>query len=80
MNITKWQEMKNMDINMIDSSKLIDSRDIKIDTGLAKNDRIKDYINQMGGNPYFYKYGIYTVKESFSDTDLTMNDLLESFW
>ena len=77
---TEWEAMKNIAVTEVDSSKLVDCRNIENNTGLPKSTRIKNYIKQLNGNPYFYKYDIYIVKESFTETDSTINDLLEISW
>jgi len=78
-NITA-QAMKSMDIEKIDPSGLTDIRTVDIDINLPKNERVKDYIRQMGGNPYFGIRGTYVVKISHMDTDQTINDALEINW
>ena len=78
-NITA-QTMKNMDIETVDPSGLTDIQTVNIDINLPRNERVKDYIRQMGGNPYFGTRGMYIVKISYTDTDLTINDVLELNW
>ncbi|MCL2776282.1 MAG: hypothetical protein FWD71_23515 [Oscillospiraceae bacterium] len=78
-NITA-QSLKNTDIQTIDPSALPDIRTVDIDIRLPRGERIKDYIKQMGGNPYFGTYGKYIVKLSYANTDLTINDALEVDW
>ena len=80
MKSIEWNAMKNIAVTEIDPSKLIDRRNIETNASLPKTERIKNYIKQLNGNPYFYRHDIYTVKESFPETDLTMNDLLEVSW
>ena len=60
-NITA-QALKNMDIETVDPSGLTDIQTVNIDINLPRNERVKDYIRQMGGNPYFGTRGIYVVK------------------
>ena len=68
----------NIDDITTDPSKLTNLKDIKVKENLPKTERIIDYIIQAGGNPYFYRYGKRTVKISFSDTDVTCNEIYES--
>ena len=70
--------MRDRDIRTIDKSELIDAEDIKIDITKPKNERIQDYIRQAV-NPYFLNRKGNIIKVSFSETDLTINDALESF-
>ena len=78
--ITKEQldRMRGIDIRTVDPAALRDIRDVKINTDLPKEERIRDFIRQIG-NPYCYKYGKYVVKVSFADTDVTLQDCLLSY-
>ena len=74
------QALKNMDIETIAPAGLTDIKTVSIDIDLPKNERVKDYIRQMGGNPYFGIRGTYVVKISHMDTTLNINDALELNW
>ena len=69
--------MKNIDIMTVDPATLTDIRDVKINEYLPKTERMIDFIKQMGGNPYFYRHGDRVVKISFSDTDVTFDEIYE---
>ncbi|MFI3213267.1 MAG: hypothetical protein R3Y24_07980 [Eubacteriales bacterium] len=69
------EQMKNIDISNIDSTSLIDIRGVNIDTSLSKAKRIESFIEQIG-NPYLFKCGEITVKISFTDTEVTLEDRL----
>jgi len=56
-----------------ENTALADIRDIKIDTALPLQERMKSYIRQIK-NPYHYKCGDITVRVSFADTDTTLED------
>lgn len=71
-------DMRSIDIRTVDPASLRDISDIKINTGLPKAERIKNYVEQMG-NPYCYRHGKYVVKVSFADTDKTLEDCLLSY-
>ena len=58
--------------------RLVDIRSVHIDTSLKKDDRIRDFIRQIG-NPYQYLHGKYTVKVSFTDTDVSLEDRLAAY-
>ncbi len=69
------EQMKNVDIRTVDPETLRDIRDVHINTELPKQERILDYIRQIG-NPYCYCHGKYVVKISFTDTDVTLEERL----
>lgn len=68
----------DFDIRNVDRSKLVDIRDVKVNTALPKRERILDFIRQIG-NPYCYRHGKYVVKVSFADTDISLEDRLEAY-
>ena len=70
--------MQNVDIRTVELETLRDIRDVKINTDLPKQERILDFIRQIG-NPYCYRHGKYVVKVSFTDTDVTLEDRLLSY-
>ena len=55
---------------------LADICDVKIDTDLSLEERMKSYIRQIG-NPYLYKCGDITVRVSFADTDAALEDRIK---
>ncbi len=69
------QQMKNVDIHTVNRETLKDIRDVQIDTSLSKSERMKSFVEQIG-NPYLFKCGEVTVKVSFADTDVTLEDRL----
>ena len=72
------ESMKIVDIRTVNPATLRDIRDVKINTALPKEQRIQDYIRQIG-NPYCYRDGKYVVKISFADTDVTLEDRLLAY-
>ena len=70
--------MKNVDIRTVDIDTLRDIRDVKVNTDLPKEERILDFIRQIG-NPYCYRHGKYVVKISFTDTDVTLEQRMLSY-
>ena len=70
--------MQNVDIRTVDPAGLRDIREVKVNTDLPKQERILDFIRQIG-NPYCYRHGKYVVKVSFTDTDVTLEDRLLSY-
>ena len=73
-----FEQMKNMDVRTVDAAELADFRDVTVNTSLPKEERLLDYLEQIK-NPYCFKYDKTIVKVSFSDTDVTLEDRLESY-
>ena len=72
------EQMKNIDPRTVDRDSLQDIESVRIDTSLSKQERIADFIRQIG-NPYCYKHGKYVVKVSFADTGVTLEDRLAGY-
>lgn len=72
------ETMQNVDIRTVDPDTLRDIRDVTVNTDLPKQERILDFIRQIG-NPYCYRHGKYVVKVSFTDTDVTLEDRMLSY-
>lgn len=70
--------MENSFSEIADRSQLADINDVKIDTSLPCEERIKSYVEQMG-NPYIYKDGDIVVKVSFADTSVSLQERLKSY-
>lgn len=70
--------MENSFSEITDRSQLTDINDVKIDTSLPCEERIKSYVEQMG-NPYIYKDGDIVVKVSFADTSVSLQERLKSY-
>ena len=74
----EMEAMKNVDIRTVDIDTLRDIRDVTVNTDLPKEERILDFIRQIG-NPYCYRHGKYVVKISFADTDVTLEQRMLSY-
>ena len=72
------EAMQNVDIRTVDPETLRDIRAVTINADLPKQERILDFIRQIG-NPYCYRHGKYIVKVSFTDTDVTLEDRMLSY-
>lgn len=70
--------MRSVDVRTVDPTTLRDIRDVKINTELPKEERILDFIRQIG-NPYCYRHGKYVVKVSYADTDVTLEQRLVNY-
>ncbi|MDE7246106.1 MAG: hypothetical protein K2O18_19325 [Oscillospiraceae bacterium] len=74
--IYTWEEMdamRNVDIRTVAPETLWDIQDVKINMDLSKQERILDFIHQIG-NPYCFRHRKYIVKVSFTDTDVTLEE------
>lgn len=72
------EAMKNIDVRTVDINTLRDIRDVKVKTDLPKEERVLDFIRQIG-NPYCYRHGKYVVKISFTDTDVTLEQRMLAY-
>ena len=72
------EQLQAVDVRTVDRSTLRDIRDVKVNTDLPKQERILDFMRQIG-NPYCYRHGKYVVKVSFTETDVTLEDILLSY-
>ena len=76
--VKELESMRDVDVRTVDPSTLRDIRDVHINTALPKQQRMLDFLRQIG-NPYCYRHGEYTVKISFAETDATLEDRLLSY-
>ena len=72
------EEMKAVDIRTVDRETLVDIRDVKIDRSLSLEERVRSFVEQIK-NPYCFRCGDAVVKTSFLDTDVTLEDCVESY-
>lgn len=72
------EEMKNMDIKTVDPQTLVDINDVRIDSQLPQEERMKDFLKQIK-NPYCFKCGKTVVKLGFADTGDTLEERLERY-
>lgn len=72
------EEMKAVDIRTVDRNTLVDIRDVKIDRSLPLEERVRSFVEQIK-NPYCFRCGDAVVKTSFLDTDVTLEDCVESY-
>ena len=76
--VKELESMRDVDVRTVDPSTLRDIRDVHINTALPKQQRMLDFLRQIG-NPYCYRHGEYTVKISFAEIDATLEDRLLSY-
>ena len=72
------QEMKKIDVRTVDPDTLVDINDVTINTSLPREERLTDYISQIG-NPYCFRCGKTVVKIGFADTEASLEDRLEGY-
>lgn len=62
----------------IERSMLKDIRDVSIDMNLPREERVKQYVKQIG-DPYCYLDGDVVVEIGYADTPVTLHDCLVSY-
>ena len=74
----KLEEMKTIDIRTVDPKTLVDRKSIKVDKQLPRDQRLKQYIEQIK-NPYCYLDGDVVVKVSLTDDDVTLEERIKAY-
>ncbi len=72
----QMKEMKNVDIQTVDKSTLVDIRTVTIDEKLPVEERIKQLVEGLR-NPYCFLVGDIAVKIEYEDTEVTFEQRLE---
>ena len=73
------EAMKDIDLRRVDRSALRDRSTVRIDPDAPPEERIRDWIKQLG-NPYVYLDGGVVVKLSFADRGETIEDRNNSLY
>ena len=68
-----------IDIRTVDPMTLVEASSISVDMDLPKDQRMRDTVNQMGGNPYFFRSGALAVKVSYTDSTISFDERMESY-
>lgn len=71
------EEMKAVDIRTVAGDTLVDTRDVKIDSSLPLEEKVRSFEEQIK-NLYCFRCGDSVVKISFLDTDVAMEDCVSS--
>lgn len=71
-------ELKNIEIETVNPDMLADIQDVKINTNLNREERIKQFIEQIK-NPYCFKCGKTIIKISFADTEKTIENRMQEY-
>lgn len=72
------EEMRAVDVRTVDIDTLVDIRDVHVDRSLPEKERMMDFIRQVK-NPYVFRCGNVVIKSVFADTDVTLEDCMESY-
>jgi len=73
------EDMKSIDIRTVDPDTLVDIRSVVINPELPQDERLIDFIRQIK-NPFCYKHGKAIIKVTHIDTEVTLEDRLESYF
>ncbi len=68
---------EKVDVRAVDRSQLHSLEQVKIDTSLPCEQRVKSYVEQIG-NPYCYLDGDVVVSLGFSDNGVCLKDQLKA--
>lgn len=67
------------DIQAVDIQNLIDISDVKIDTAMGKNERIRNFVRDIK-NPYCFRCKNTIVKVSFCSDGISFQNLLQDYF
>ena len=70
------KKLREIDVRDIDPSTLVDIKDVHIDTSLPVEQRLASVLQQMNGNPYFFRSNGPVVKCSFKG-EKRLQEILE---
>jgi len=73
---TMLEAMKDVQLESVDADNLTDIKDVSVDMKLPKEERIADFVRQIG-NPYCFKCGKFIVKAKFSENGISLEDCLQ---
>lgn len=77
MKIEEFEKFKNMSIDEVDESELVDIKAVQVRMDLPPKERLQHTLDQVK-NPYFFKVGKYIVKSTFSeDSGCTIGDCVK---
>lgn len=72
-----FDAMKNVSIERVNRDDLVDIQSISVDKNLSKDERIAEFIRQIG-NPYCFKCGKFVVKARYADNGPSLEDCLQA--
>lgn len=62
----EYEALRQIDIRTVDPEKIVDIKDVHVDTSLPPKERVLDTIRQMNGNPFVFRCGKMLVKISYT--------------
>ncbi|MCL1843397.1 MAG: hypothetical protein FWF79_06255 [Defluviitaleaceae bacterium] len=71
--------LKSVDIRTVDPDTLVDIRTVNINSDLSVEERLIDFVRQIK-NPYCYKFKNAVIKVEHEDTEVSLEERLESYF
>lgn len=72
-----FDAMKNVPIERVNKDDLVDIQSISVDKNLSKDERIAEFIRQIG-NPYCFRCGKFVVKARYADNGPSLEECLQA--
>ena len=72
------EEMRSVDVRTVDRDQLVDVTRIRIDEGLPKEERVREFVRQVK-NPYCFRVGNVVVKNVYSNDGVHLRERFEQF-
>lgn len=73
-----FEALRNVDVRTVDPDTLVDISDLRIDTTLPKEERIREFVRQVK-NPYCFRVGKVAVSVGFSNDGVTFEQRMENY-
>lgn len=73
-----WEELCQVDVRTVDPATLVDVNELSIDTTLPKEERLVEFVRQIG-NPYCFKVGKVAVSVGFVKDGPTFETCMEHY-
>lgn len=73
-----FESLKQVDVRTVDPNALVDIKNLDIDKGLPKEQRMKEFIRQVK-NPYCFKVGKVAVSVGYSSDGVTFEQRMEQY-
>jgi hypothetical protein len=72
------EELRQVDVRTVDPATLVDINNLNIDTALPKEERLGEFVRQIG-NPYCFKVGKVAVSVGFAGDGPTFEKCMEHY-
>ena len=79
MDMEVLKELANIDIRSVDKESLVDLKDVVVDMGKSKQERISDFVRQIK-NPYCFICNGIIVKMQFEKNAEALEDKLNDYF